>query len=339
MEDATLTLYNIEKCGFYSGDEFRFATTTEAIEAFEGWARNLASVGESTTYDPTEDDAFLRAFCLDVRRLGRSNARLIVTWNELAHVEDGVQTVAMNSPIGHAEVAVMQLDPMSLPGYPAYFVLDPARNQVLNIRFEQRLNGSRQFQRFIQGYLGGFSDWCIWNNDRSALRGYGNANRLTEGVMPEFSTSLVRTAGDVDYIRTHVDDVRKVVRRANISPVIEEHRSFLASAFGFLGLRPNNRLRADVQFQYEFKTRLDAEKFGQIVAEYEKDPNDPWNDVGFVLRRDAQRVHWISSAIARTRIRIDVGRTADGMINIDQLVAYLSENMREGFQALVLNDQ
>jgi len=338
MEGATLTLYRVHKCGYYADDQFQFAAISETLEAFHQWTNALNSIGESCTYTTNEDDTFLRAFCLDVKKVGRTHARLVVTWNELEHTEEGVQTVAMTSRIGHAEVGAVQVDALSLPGYPAYFYVDPVQNIVVNLRFEQRLNGSRQFQRFIQGFLAGYSDWCIWNNERTNLRGYGLGGRIARGIVPEFATTMVRRAGDMDYIRTNVDSIRKIIRRAVVSPVIEEHKTFLDSAFQLIGWAPNNRLRADMHFQYEFKTRLDTDKLNQVVAEYEKDRDDSWNDVGFVFKRAAQKVHWLSGGIARSEYQIDVRRNDDGMIDVDSLVEYLVQNGRDFAETLENGD-
>ena len=69
MEDVTLTLYQVDKCGYYIDEDFRFATAVESLRAFQEWTEGLASVGESSTYKPDEDDDILRALLPDIREL------------------------------------------------------------------------------------------------------------------------------------------------------------------------------------------------------------------------------------------------------------------------------
>ncbi|MEZ5484580.1 MAG: hypothetical protein R3F01_05410 [Lysobacteraceae bacterium] len=329
MEEVTQTLYQVRNCGFYVADEFRFATCGEAFQGFRTWTETLESVGDSSTYSPSEDDDILRAFCLDVRELQTPGRWLLVTWNELATVDEGVQVVETASRIGNAHVSAVEVDAHNLPGYPAYFCIDTEGGVVLNLRFDQRLNGSRQFQRFMQGYLAGTSPWCVWNaDDPNELLGYEaeNGQGIEKGAVPEFSTTLTRVARRDDFIRQNVNNIRKVVHKASVNPVIEEHKVFLDSSFRLLGLPVNNRLKAEIPFQYEFKTRLTAEKINLIINEYRELVNPVWDDVGFVFARQSNKIHWLSGSVARSKQQVDVERVDGGMIDVESLMAYLNEN-------------
>ena len=161
MEEATLTLYKINLCGFYDQNEKRrFATLAETMRSLLQWTGTLDSIGESSTYDIDEDADILRAFCLDIRDLG-GGRYLLATWNELPTVEDGVQILQVESPIGAADISAVEVDTFSLPGYPAFFCIDTRRHRTINIKFDQRLNGSRQFQKFVSGFLTSASQWCV----------------------------------------------------------------------------------------------------------------------------------------------------------------------------------
>jgi len=337
MLDATVTLYTIGSCGFYSDEGRVFGGPKGTFLDLKEWAKTLETIGESATYTPSEDDPTLRCFCIDIRKLDKQDCYLIATWNELARIEDGVQLLAVASHIGDAQVSSVKVDTMSLPGYPAYFFVDAGLKQAINFRFEQRLNGSSQFQRLVAGFLKSYSKWCSWDpHDPDQLIGYSASKEdPVVDVEPLFSTKLFRRGYQVDFIKENVGNIRRVVKRASVNPTIEAHKTFLDSSFEILGLPINNRLTAEIPFQYQFKTKLTPAKFDSIVSSYETDPDHPWDDVGFVFARDSGKVHWLSGCIARQKWQIDVARTESGMVDVDELVDYINENVDKIKKALV----
>lgn len=332
--EAIVTLYNIKRCGYYVNDDHELGNARAVFEGLSQWTRGLQSIGESSTYTVGADDSILRAFCVDLKELSGGRAYLLVTWNELPRIEEGVQVLQVSSQIGQAMVSNVEIDALSLPGYPSYFCVLPDQNLVVNFRFEQRLNGSRQFQRYIEGFLAWASQWCFFDEeDDESIIGYGDSEPV-EGLVPSFSTSLVRVAGRIDFLRGRVGDIRKVTRRAVVEPTIENHKTFLDRAYEFLGLRPNNRLRAGIPFEYEFKLRLTPARFEDIVANYENGQGeDAWNDVGFTLAR-SQKVHWLSGALARDKLDLDVQLSQGGMIEVGSLVRVLEDRLQGIVDAL-----
>lgn len=332
MEEATITLYRVRSCGFYDqAEQHQFATLAETMRSLLRWTQTLASIGESSTYSIDVDADILRAFCLDIRDLG-GGKYLLATWNELPTVEEGVQILQVESKIGAADISAVQVDALSLPGYPAFFCVDTRRQRVINIRFDQRLNGSRQFQKFISGYLTSASVWCVWDaDDEERLVGYSDDDSedplIAEGVVAKFETGFVRVSADEDYIRGRCDDIRKIVRRAVIDPEVARHKAFLDSAFEVAGLPINNRLKADINFHYEFKVRLTPEKLEGVIANYQNDETDSWNDVGFVLAKEGQKIHWLSGHVARGKFQLNVTRLNGGMIDVESLAVCMSENL------------
>lgn len=328
MEDVTLTLYKVSSCGFYSDSGHHFATLDEVFRSFSAWVGGLASIGESSTYAEDVNSDILRAFCMGAREVG-DGLFVVSTWNELASVSDGIQILKMDSPIGDPGVTSVSVDALSLPGYPSYFVVDCATEKLLNLRFEQRLNGSRQFQRMMQGFLSVASDWCVKNSDGDIV-GYSDDEAddvmVEAGVEAKFSTRLCRVSAEYDYLRGRCLDIRKVVRRASISPVIAEQKVFLDSAFSIAGMPVNNRLRADVNFEYKFKTRLTPEKLEGIILQYEDNSGDDWEDVGFEFARQSGKVHWLSGSAAKKPSSLPVARTDSGMIDFESICSYVESN-------------
>lgn len=334
MEEATLTLYRVRLCGFYDNDdEHQFATLAETMRSLLQWTKTLGSIGESSTYAIDEDADILRSFCIDLRDLG-GGRYLLATWNELPTVEEGVQVLQVDSQIGAADISAIEVDALSLPGYPAYFGIDTRKQRVVNIKFEQRLNGSRQFQRFVHGYLSSASPWCVWDaDDEERLVGYSDDDEddveVADGVVSKFATAMCRVGGADDHIRERCTDIRKIIRRAVIEPEVELHKTFLDSAFEVAGLPINNRLKAGINFQYEFKTRLTPDKLEAVIAQHENSPGDSWDDVGFVFAKESQKVHWLSGSVARVQRQMNVRRAQGGGIDVESLCVFLREHFDE----------
>jgi len=334
MEEVTATLYLVSECRYYDENANKsFCDLGLVLNDLVKWLEGLASIGESCTYEPTQDDSFLRAFCLDVRALDRHQAALIVTWNELSSVEEGVQLISSQAAIGEAEVSTVAIDALSLPGYPAFFVLFPETGALLNLRFEQRLNGMQAFKRFMLGFMQESSKWCVWAND-DKLRGYAEDGANVEGdYLARFETMMSRRRSNLDWLRREVGNVRKIIHRKLIRPVVEEHRSFLDMSFSLLGLSPNKRLRADIDFEYDFKIKLNEERLNKIIEEFDKKGlEDGWTDVGFVMAKDSSKKHWLSGSICREKFGIELKRMQSGMVDIDHLVEMLNENLDDFLQ-------
>lgn len=335
MEEVNVTAYKITSCRFY--DEARneeFGDTAAVMADFLEWVRGLGTIGESSTFEPTDNDNFLHVYCFDAREIpGATGAYLISTWNESESKDDSIQLLSVNTPIGQPDLSTVDIDPQTRPGYPAYFVVMPEKELLLNMRFEHRLNGSQGFKRYISGFMRECSKYCVWSKkDENHLLGYSNDGPLEadSSYLPEFKYQLMRRSEDIHFLQRQVGNIRKVIRRALVRPTIEEHKTFLDHAWILLGLRPNNRLKAAINFEYEFKTRLTEEKLNGIIENYEENETDlPWADVGFVMAKKSQRVHWLSGKYSKEKCRIDVFRDTSGLIKTEALAATLGKGELE----------
>lgn len=340
-DEVNISLFSIRRCGYFDdATGQQFGDLAGAAEDLIDWLDGLGTIGESVTFDPKEDDPFLRVFCFDARPIPGRNAYLIATWNESESDEDEIQLLRMDAAIGDADVSVVTIDPTSLPGYPAYFVFLPDSGQVMNLRFEHRRNGSPAFQRYITAFLAGCSRHCVWDSKNSAkLLGYAEDGKtLGEDYEPAFEYQLVRRQGNIDWIRGQVSNIRKIKRKATVRPVIEAHRSFLDDAFIMLGLKRNNRLKADINFEYEFKTHLTLDKLNKIIEHCSNgvDEEDAWNDVGFEMAKASGKTHWISGSYAREKDVLNVPRTEGGMHDTAALAAILGDGHLERLIASAL---
>ncbi|WP_146152029.1 hypothetical protein [Ahniella affigens] len=273
------------------------------------WVKGLKSVGESSTYSATEDDGFHRAFCVDAVRLKKHDAYLFFMWNELATQDKGVSVLPMGSPIGRAKIAPVKIDAMDMPGYPSYFCVVPASGHVVNFRYSDRLNGSPAFQRYVTGFLSGFSPMVVRDSaEQTLILGYGIGGTVNpKAAFPLFATGEVRNPANIELLRNRCADIRKVVAKVPIRPVIAGQKTFLDAAREFVFLPVNNRLKASIPFRYEFKTKLTLAQLNTIISGHLQDGDKHVaTDIGFTFAKESQSVKWLSGGLARDEIDLNI---------------------------------
>jgi len=327
--DATATLYRVSKCGFFNEETGEaFGDLKELVPDFGAWLEDLHSVGETVTFEPSQDGESLRVFCLGLIQISGQDAFLFSTWNEVPSLEEGIQLLNVESAIGSAEVSGVAVNPRSLPGYPAYFVIMPSTGRLLNLRFEQRLNGTRGFARHIEGFLASASRYCVWDaNDEARLVGYAKEGGVVaEGFDPAFRYVIARRPGQMQYFRSRALEVRKLHRKMIIHPIEVEHRPMFEAAQRFLGMEPNARLRAAIRFTYSYKTRISQDRMNSILEFGFGDgvPFEDGEDIGFTFAKEASKIHWVSGSYARSKVRINADRTPDGMVSLSSLADALA---------------
>ncbi|WP_139369872.1 hypothetical protein [Xanthomonas axonopodis] len=229
-ETVTVSLYQITTCSYVSDKPglINFGTSVEIFEDASNWVGGLASVGETTTFEPSEDESFLRTFCFDIRAIPGTDKTLIALWNESSNSEDELQTLEMTAAIGTADVSNLRIQPGSLPGYAAYFVVSPQDGRLINLRFENRLNGSKPFSRYVLGFLERESSYCHYDptNDGQLLGYAPEGNAPSTDHIPIFKYQLMRRPGSIDWLRQQCSNIRKIIRRTIVYPKIAEHKPF-----------------------------------------------------------------------------------------------------------------
>ncbi|NIJ82211.1 hypothetical protein [Xanthomonas cannabis] len=328
-ETVTVSLYQITNCT-YASEKPELKNFGKSIDIFEdvsNWVAGLASVGETTTFEPNEDEPFLRTFCFDIRAIPGTDKMLIALWNESSNSEDELQTLEMTAAIGTADVSNLRIQPGSLPGYAAYFVVSPKDESLINLRFENRLNGSKPFARYVLGFLERESSYCHYDpTDGERLLGYApEGDAPSTDHTPVFKYQLMRRPGSIDWLRQQCSNIRKIIRRTIVYPKVVEHKPFFDGARKFLGLSQNNRLKSGIKFEYSYKTRLGEEELDMVIDEcLDRIEENSWEDVGFIMAKSAGKIHWLSGSYAREKSTITVRRTMGGIIDTADLADQLS---------------
>lgn len=317
MEDVVVTEYDLVSTCYVPSNGPEFGNAVDTFADLVAWLRQLATIGETCTYDAVQDLSFLRTFLLDVRDI--AGGYLFVTWNEESGTEGAIRTIAAGSAIGHAVAEELPVDQFQVPGYPSYFVVLPAQNKMANIRFEQLRNGNTQFKHYVTSFMSKLSNVVAFDAD-GIIEGYRDAatGTLYPNCEVSFRTRVLRRDADLVNIRARHADVRRVIRRTYISPIVAEEKTVLNMLREKIGMAPNNRLKADIPIEYKLDLRTTPEQLDAMMAAGMESDGD-WSDMGFIFARETQQVVWLSGAMRREKLKLDVDRSADGMIDVSSL--------------------
>ena len=102
--------------------------------------------------DPDNNESdLLRTFCYSVD--SNSGEYLMTTWNENADVGGKQAAIDSRGITGSATIETAEPPEGYIPGYPAFFWFIPNRNIFATIQLNTRLNGRRNLNSYLQGFL------------------------------------------------------------------------------------------------------------------------------------------------------------------------------------------
>ena len=331
MEEAKVTFYGIEKCGLYESgaDEPRLGGVSVFLSQLKDWVkRNDKPLDETCTYAIEESEDVDRTFCYDLVGNGATGDYLLATWNETPSYEGKVAAVQAKSKVGSAKVEFTKLPKDSIPGYATYFWFIPSKNVFATIRFQHRLNGKKNLDKYFKEFISKFSDYVVLSDGGEAdfnVVGYSEK----EGDDPlnlhsQFKASIVRKPGQIDYILEQKNNIRKIIRHNRLSTKIAESQELWQKALLNLGLKKQRNLDSDVKFSYEFSFTPSELELKEMITEWEKGHDSKWDDIGFTLKGE-QVPRWLSNSLARDQFELDVKRVDEEIVDAKSLLEQLTE--------------
>jgi len=291
MEEAKVTFYKIEKCGLYEygADVSKLGNVAGFLSQLKYWVKkNDKPLDETCTYAIEESEDVDRTFCYDLIANGMTGDFLLTTWNETPSYEGKVAAVLAKSKVGSAKVEFTKLPKDSIPGYATYFWFIPSKNVFATIRFQHRLNGKKNLDKYFKEFISKFSDYVVLgDSDEADFNVVGYSEK--DGDEPinlhsQFKTSIVRKPGQIDYILEQKNQIRKITRHNRLSPKIAECHEFWQKALLNLGLKKQRNLNSEVNFSYEFSFTPSEPELKEMIAEWEKNHDSKWDDIGFTLK-------------------------------------------------------
>jgi len=328
LETAKITFYRVEKCGLYDYDSeaSSLGSLTDFLNQLMGWSiKGGKPLEETCTYSIEESEDVDRTFCCDIVKNGVTGDFLLTTRNETPAYEGKVAAVKGASPVGTAKVEFTKLPKDSIPGYATYFWFVPSKNVFATIRFQHRLNGKKNLDKYFKEFISKFSDYVVLSeevNDTFDFNIIGYAASEEEEakhLYPSLKTSIVRKPGQISYILSQVNKIRKVTRHNKLSPKLQNNQDFWQRALSELGLKKQRKLENDVHFSYEFSFTPSDSELKEIIKEWEKEHDSKWDDIGFTLKGE-QSPRWLSNSLARGEFDLNVKRIDEEIVEAKSIL-------------------
>lgn len=340
MEEAKITFYNIEKCGLYefARDEPTFGSISEFLGQLKYWAqKNEKPLEETCTYAIEESEDVDRTFCYDIVKSSITGDFLLTTWNETPSYEGRVAAVKGSSKVGSAKVEFTKLPKDSIPGYATYFWFIPEQEVFATIRFQHRMNGKKNLDKYLKEFISKFSDYVVLSDDGKAdinIVGYADDEESEPvNLHAYFRTSIVRKPGQIDYILSRYHKIRKITRHNRLAPRVAGSQELWQAALKGLGLKKKRTFDSEVNFSYEFSFNPSELELKEMVEEWEKSHDSKWDDIGFTLKGE-QTPRWLSNSLARDEFELKVKRTDDEIVDAKSILKELT-NKRDEILALL----
>ncbi|GAW97955.1 MULTISPECIES: hypothetical protein [Colwellia] len=331
MEAAKITFYNIEKCGLYDygSDDIKLGNVPKLLNQLMTWVKREGKPLEETcTYAIEESEDVDRTFCYDLVKNGVTGDFLLTTWNETPSYEGKVAAVKAKSKVGSAKVEFTQLPKDSIPGYATYFWFVPSKNVFATIRFQHRLNGKKNLDKYFKEFISKFSDYVVLSDEGKAdfnIVGYSDSSESDPlNLHALFKTSIVRKPGQISYILDQCHNIRKVERHNRLSPTLESNQDLWQKALLGLGLKKARNLNSEVNFSYQFPFTPSEQELKEMVKDWEDNHDAKWDDIGFTLKGE-QAPRWLSNSLARSEYELDIKRLDDEIVEAKSILDQVTE--------------
>ncbi len=342
MANAKITFYKIDRCGLYVSGALNPALgdLSSFLQQLKRWVvKNDKTLDETCTFGLVESEGVERTFCYDLASDTNTGDYLLTTWNEIVSYNGRVAAVPSGSRVGNAKVEFTSLPKNSIPGYATYFWFVPAKSVYATIRFQSRLNGKRNLEKYLREFIGKFSDYVI-------LSDYGDSDLNIAGyrakpedpllnLYPQFSSSVVKRLGQVDYIIKNRINIRKITRHNTLSPGVKNNQESWQKLLRSLGIKKEKILSVDVRLTYDFPFTPTEEELKEIIDEWESSHDSRWDDVGFTFACE-QSPRWLSHSVAKDDFELETLDVANEIHEATSILEALA-SMRDSILAVMHN--
>lgn len=330
FEEMKVAFYKVERCGYYT-----YAQPQPAFGSLAGLMADVKKWSSGKALSDTRIDAasgdgdHLPVY---LREIHESQSTFLLTaWNEVPADKEGyVASVPASAQVGSVQQVNNKIVPGTIPGYPTFFWILPARGLLATLRIDQRIAGQQAFQEYMQMFLATQSSHAVLKpqgqdgdgvTELWAYRASSKSNPVTD-VAPRFHTVMYKNPGAIDTIIKRVDDIRRVHRRVDLELKNTSERALWQRALKVIGVTSVPDEPKKARFQANLSTLLTSAELKTLIKEWQDGAgNSEWDDCGFQFKGESE-VHWLSGARASGEFQIDVTRDPNnGQIDTAKLLA------------------
>ncbi|MNQ50340.1 hypothetical protein D3C85_642770 [compost metagenome] len=329
-----LHVYSIERWGIYGTEKNQVdpkcCGVSETLEALHQWAiLSGAPLSETKTYDANH--LLLPSYTWGMSQ-GLHGDWLVSLWNEVENDDGQVRYAPSTQPVGAAQAKSHNPGLNMIPGFPSLFWVLPRLKILIAVVPEtQRSSGIRQFDEYIRGFIGFFSEYVIRNVNNPLERDGFTSTKKPQGkderiVDPKLHVSyyvhIKRKPGHFDKILDSASDIRKIVKKVDMKTIVGRPRFgkgiyYLARQLGLQNENVSSLPRKT--FNIEIPVTLDRDDVQQAIDEYLQNDGSPAYDVGYVLANEATPI-FLSGSRLIEECEILYPIRADGTADLAELM-------------------
>ena len=324
-EEIHLAYFKVKRSGYYKyrEDARSFFTPSEMLNEVREWADGK-DLGLTRLYDPPMGSDVLPVYLLGIENVGPD--WVLAMWNETPHHKAGVPSIMLNSQVGQAVVHMNGVVNNSRPGFATYFWWASDKDVLASIRFRHNVTGQVAMRDYLRHYLEHESSHVIEGcgpvptGGQAPIVGYTNLpDNLPLKVYPRFETEAYRRlGGDREYVKANVARITKVIRKGSLEAAVVQDRTMFENVVRFLRRQPAGAatLTASRDVRVELAYTPDAAELEQMIDAEDQAPERAWDDLGFTLKGEPNKVYWVGRSTVRDEITLPILRTNEELVDL-----------------------
>lgn len=309
MENTRISLYDVEKCGYYPRGENTpaFGGLNDTLEQLKEWSSNR-NLSLTKIFEPR--DSSNPIYVLDL--LKHKQDWLLALWNEVPSSNGNVSSITKNSPVGRPEIHKNKIKHNSIPGYPTYYWIAPEENSIATIKVHKKPAGLRGLKEYIHQFLSTKTRYVIEREETDGesevyiIAGYTDKeDLLPTKSKPRFELTPTRTTNNKELVMSNPGMIKKIIKTTRISVEDSIKLNFLQSAIRFLkrsGTNSEIREHVNRSIKIELQYTPTKDELHQMINSNDNDPGR-WNDLGFEIEGQ-DGIIWMNKSKLKTDFEI-----------------------------------
>lgn len=333
-ETATITLYNISKCGLYKyndSSKTHLGNTQIFFDQLMNWAKNpKRNLIDTCTYEVEDDELGERTFCYEIIK-NPSNNFLIITWNETKGLDGKLASINGNVPVGQASIKTKKTGLNEILGYPSYFYIVPDENIIATITFGTSKNGRFNFKCLVKEFISKYTKFSIYEKNiqdqKNDLKGYKDKsfpNSEPLNLRAMFDFNIIRSTHQIDKLISNYDQIRQVVKHNKLSVADTVKQGWSSKLSLSIFDRQKPKIDGEVKFTFEYPyTPENSKELKDFISDWEKNyTGSMWDNVGFKLKGDST-TYWLNDMSARNKFDLSLNKNKENIIDATSLLTEL----------------
>ncbi|WP_153006743.1 hypothetical protein [Aeromonas schubertii] len=294
MLEAKIKFFDIKKCGFYlrGNDQTHFSGLNDILNKLNLWSRDGREFVNTTTYEADPNNDLRNTYFCNWHKNEINGDSILILWNEVPNDNGVIYGMNPMDRPGNTDMLTTGFGSTpAIPGFPSYFWFVPERNVFATIRFNHSVQGKKNLDCFLNGFLANKSPYRVLDGNGTVI-GYsanGQPTDQSSRIHSKFH-SLGRKQEELETeLLTNLHKIRRIIKRETLQYTVEDDRRTLERVFsGLLGNTPTFNQARTITHELQFIPT--EQQLRQIINNYsESNAASAIRNVGFIYN-DGKRV-------------------------------------------------